>query len=159
MERDRALDAWLAGLPPTAPPAILLGIGSTNDLSVLRRFARRGIPTLHLVSQRLLGSFSRFGCRVRMPPVEHEPEVWLAALARPLTDEHCELLSRNAERLRAGSLRFVVPDGEAFGRIVDKRLQYTAAEAYPVILKPSPRTSAGRGSGTARSSWSRHPTS
>jgi D-aspartate ligase len=149
MERDRALDAWLAGLSPTAPPAILLGIGSTNDLSVLRSFARRSVPTLHLVSQRLLGSFSRFGCRVRMPAVEHEPEVWLAALARvgvalrtpatvlALTDEHCELLSRNAERLRGGSLRFVVPDAETFGRIVDKRLQYTAAEAAGARIPPT----------------------
>jgi predicted ATP-grasp superfamily ATP-dependent carboligase len=170
--REAALAAWLRRLPPATPPAILLGVGSTNDLSALRSFTRRGIPTLHLVSQRLLGSFSRFGFRVRMPPVEHEPEAWLrmldrvaSALGSPaalfaLSDEHCELVARNAERWRA-QLRFVVPDAETFARIVDKRRQYTAAAAvgvrtpitfypedgaelaslaptlsYPVILKP-----------------------
>ena len=166
------VDEWVRRLLPATPPAILLGIGSPNDLSMLRSFARRGIPTLHLVSGRLLGSFSRFGFRVRMPPVEREPEEWLRVLDRVasalespavlfvLMDEHCELVARNAERLR-GKLRFVVPDAETLAGIVDKRRQYTAAEAagvrvpvtfypedvaelaslapglsYPVILKP-----------------------
>ena len=144
-DRDAALDAWMRRLPAGPPPAILLGIGSSNDLSVLRSFARRGIPTLHLVSQRLLGSFSRFGFRVRMPPVQDEPETWLRALTRvaaglrspaavfALTDEHGELLAKNAERL-AGALRFVVPDAESFGTIIDKRRQYTAAAAAGVLI-------------------------
>src|SRR5262249_51196811 len=139
---------------------------------MLRSFARRGIPVLHLVSGRLIGSFSRFGVRVRMPPLEWEPEEWLgvldriaAALGSPavlfaLMAEHCELVARHAERLR-GKLRFVVPDAETCAGIIDKRRQYTMAEAasvrvpltfyqedvgelaslspglaYPVILKP-----------------------
>ena len=171
-DRYRALDEWVQRLLPATPPAILLGIGSPNDLSMLRSFARRGIPTLHLVSGRLLGSFSRFGLRVRMPPVEREPEEWLRVLDRVasdlespavlfvLMDEHCEFVARNAERL-CGKLRFVVPDADTVAGIVDKRRQYTAAEAagvhvpvtfypedvaelgslapglsYPVILKP-----------------------
>jgi D-aspartate ligase len=171
-DRYGAVDAWARRLLPATPPAILLGIGSPNDLSMLRSFARRGIPALHLVSGRLIGSFSRFGFRVRMPPVEQEPEEWLgvldriaSALASPavlfvLMDEHCELVARNAERWH-GKLCFVVPDAETCAGIIDKRRQYTAAEAagvrvpvafypedvaelaslapnlaYPVILKP-----------------------
>ncbi len=171
-DRYRAVDAWVRRLLPATPPAILLGLGSPNDLSMLRSFARRGIPALHLVSGRLIGSFSRFGFRVRMPPVEREPEEWLRVLDRiasalespavlfVLMDEHCELVARNAERLR-GKLRFVVPDAETCAGILDKRRQYTTAEAagvrvpvtfypedvaelaslapnlaYPVILKP-----------------------
>ncbi len=172
-DRDGALDTWVRGLLPATPPAILLGVGSTNDLSILRSFTRRRIPTLHLVSQRLVGSFSRFGGRVRMPPVQDEPEAWLQALERlsfvlpapavlfPLMDEHVELVARNAERLSGGMLRFIGPDAETLGMIIDKRRQYTTAQAagaripktwypedaaalaslasglaYPVILKP-----------------------
>jgi D-aspartate ligase len=172
-ERDGArVDSWLRRLTAGKSVAIILGVGSTNDLSFLRSFARRGIPTLHLVSHRLLGSFSRFGTRVRMPAVEDDPRAWLeildrvgSALSSPgalftLTDEHCELVSRNAEQLRH-RFRFVVPEAETVGRILDKRRQYSAAEAagvrvpvtfypqnleeltalapdlrYPVILKP-----------------------
>src|SRR5262244_4658569 len=109
-DRYRAVDAWVRRLLPATPPVILLGIGSPNDLSVLRSFARRGIPVLHLVSGRLVGSFSRFGFRVRMPPVEQEPEEWLRVLDRiswalvspsdlfVLMDQHCALDARNAER-------------------------------------------------------------
>ena len=81
-DRYRAVDAWVRRLLPATPPAILLGIGSPNDLSMLRSFRRRGIPALHLVLGRLVGSFSRFGFRVRMPPVEREPEEWLRVLDR-----------------------------------------------------------------------------
>ena len=128
-DRYRAVDAWVRRLLPATPPAILLGVGSPNDLSMLRSFARRGIPVLHLVSGRLIGSFSRFGVRVRMPPVEWEPEEWLGVLDRiasalgspavlfALMDEHCELVARHAERLR-GKLRFVVPDAETCAGII-----------------------------------------
>src|SRR5215469_500641 len=109
-DRYRAVDAWVRRLLPATPPAILLGVGSPNDLSMLRSFARRGIPVLQLVSGRLIGSFSRFGVRVRMPPVEWEPEEWLGVLDRiasalgspavlfALMDEHCELVVRRAPR-------------------------------------------------------------
>jgi len=53
-DRYRAVDAWVRRLLPATPPAILLGIGSPNDLSMLRSFRRRGIPALHLVSGRLV---------------------------------------------------------------------------------------------------------
>src|SRR5215471_5760915 len=142
-DRYRAVDAWVRRLLPATPPAILLGVGSPNELSMLRSFARRGIPVLHLVSGRLIGSFSRFGVRVRMPPVEWEPEEWLGVLDRiasalespavlfALMDEHCELVARHAERLH-GTLRFVVPDAETCAGIIDKRRQYTTAEAASV---------------------------
>src|SRR5215831_5149222 len=126
-DRYRAVDAWVRRLLPATPPAILLGLGSPNDLSMLRSFARRGIPALHLVSGRLIGSFSRFGFRVRMPPVEREPEEWLCVLDRiasalespavlfVLMDEHCALLARNVERLR-GKFRCVFSVLETCGR-------------------------------------------
>ena len=153
-DRYRAVDAWVRRLLPATPPAILLGVGSPNDLSMLRSFARRGIPVLHLVSGRLIGSFSRFGVRVRMPPVEWEPEEWLGVLDRiasalespavlfALMDEHCELVARHAERLR-GKLRFVVPDAGTCARIIDKRRQYTTAEAAACVFlsRSIPKTS------------------
>jgi len=153
-DRYRAVETWVRGLSPATPPAILLGLGSPNDLSMLRSFARRGIPVLHLVSGRLVGSFSRFGFRVRMPPVEQEPEEWLRVLDRiswalvspgvlfVLMDQHCELVARNAERLR-DKLRFVVPDAGTCARIIDKRRQYTTAEAAACVFlsRSIPKTS------------------
>ncbi len=134
------IHARLRRLPTRTPPAILLGTGSTNDLSFLRSLGRRGVPAVHLVADRLLGSYSGYGVRVRMPAVEEEPATWLAmldlvaaALHTPavlfaLSDQHCAFVAHHAERLRRGGFRFVVPDVATVETILDKRRQYGAAE-------------------------------
>jgi D-aspartate ligase len=92
-----------------------------------------------MIGQRQLGSFSRYGLRIRMPAVENESQVWLENLEvmvsllgmRPvlfaLSDAHCEFVSRNSEFL-CRSFDFVVPDKEIITRILNKRQQYKAAE-------------------------------
>lgn len=130
------------------PPAILLGDGSTNDLSFVRSLSRHGIPAVLIVGRRLLGSFSRYGVRVRMPPVEDEPRAWLDLLAEiasilagspalfALSDAHCAFVSRNARSL-SGSFRFVLPDEPAIRQILDKRQQYLAAGAAGIQVPPT----------------------
>ena len=147
--QDRArLDARLRRLAVGSPPAILLGDGSTNDLSFVRSLSRHGIPTVHIAGRRLLGSFSRYGLRIRMPPVEDEPEAWLALLEETasilggspvlfaLSDAHCAFVSVNGARLTP-SFRFLLPDEETMPRILDKRRQYGAAEAAGIRVPPT----------------------
>lgn len=147
--QDRArLDAWCRRLATGKSPAIIVGNGSTNDLSFVRSLSRHGIPTILIIGQRQLGSFSRYGLRIRMPPVEDEPQAWIEILevavsllrAPPvlfaLSDAHCAFVSRNAECLRR-SFRFVLPDEETLKLILDKRQQYTAAEAAGIQVPPT----------------------
>jgi predicted ATP-grasp superfamily ATP-dependent carboligase len=134
-----ALASRLRQLSVSKPPAILLGNGSTNDLSFVRSLGRRRIPTVLVVDGRLLGSFSRYGLRIRMPCGGRSADAWIeileivASALRPprvlfaLSDAHCEFLSRNSERLEP-SFRFVLPNAEAVETILDKRRQYAAAE-------------------------------
>jgi predicted ATP-grasp superfamily ATP-dependent carboligase len=133
------LEPQLRRLVVGEPPAILLGDGSTNDLSFVRSLSRHGVPTILIAGRRLLGSFSRHGVRFRMPPVEDEPQAWLDLLDEvasvlggspvlfALSDAHCAFVSRNAGRL-SRSFRFLLPDEETMSRILDKRRQYAAAE-------------------------------
>jgi D-aspartate ligase len=142
------LTSRLRRLSARPPAAIVLGNGSASDLSVVRSFGRRRIPTVHLVANRTVGSFSGYGMRLRMPAVTDQPQAWLdvlgriaAALRSPavlfaLMDEHCELIARSAEALRRG-FRFVLPDAPTMERILDKRRQYAAAEAAGIRV---PRT-------------------
>lgn len=142
------MDARLRRLATGKTPAIIVGDGSTNDLSFVRSLSRHGIPTILIVGQRQLGSFSRYGLRIRMPTVEDEPQAWLEILevtaslirASPvlfaLSDAHCAFVSRNTECLRR-SFRFVLPDEETVKRILDKRQQYSAAEAAGIRVPPT----------------------
>ena len=138
--KQAQLDARLRRLATGNPAAIIVGNGSTNDLSFVRSLSRRRIPTILFVGDRQLGSFSRYGLRVRMATVEEEPQAWLeilelaaSVLKTPpvlfaLSDAHCAFVSQNAEHLRRG-FRFVLPDEQTVERILDKRQQYAAAEA------------------------------
>lgn len=147
--QDRArLNAQLRRLATGKTPAIIVGNGSTNDLSFVRSLSRHGIPTILIVELRQLGSFSRYGLRIRMPAVEDEPQAWLEILevvgsllgAPPvlfaLSDALCAFVSRNAESLRH-SFRFVLPDEESVNRILDKRQQYSLAEAAGIQVPPT----------------------
>ena len=83
-----------------------------------------------------------------MPTVEDEPEAWLELLeaavsllrASPvlfaLSDAHCAFVSRNTECLRR-SFRFALPDEETLKRILDKRQQYSTAEAAGIQVPPT----------------------
>ena len=171
-ERERTrVERWLTS-HVQGPLAILVGNGSVNDLSFARSLGRRGVPTLMLAGKRLLGSYTRHGLVIRMPALEESPAEWLELLelvaSRLVTpgvlfatsDEHCLWVGRQAEHL-CRTFRFLLPDAETLERIVNKRKQYSVAEAagiytpktfypesvvdvrrlldtlcYPVILKP-----------------------
>jgi D-aspartate ligase len=147
LKRTR-LESGLRRLATEQTLAIIVGNGSTNDLSFVRSLSRRRVPTILIVGQRQLGSFSRYGLRIRMPPVEDEPQAWLEILelaasllkAPPVlfavSDAHCAFVSRNAERLRR-SFRFLLPDKETIERILDKRQQYAAAQAAGIRVPPT----------------------
>ena len=142
------LDSRLRRLSTAMMPAIILGNGSTNDLSFVRSLSRRRIPTVHIVGDRQLGSFSRYGVRIRMPTIEDEPQAWLEILERAasllraplvlfaLSDAHCSFVSQTTEHLRR-SFHFVLPDAETVRRILDKRQQYAAAEAAGIQMPPT----------------------
>jgi predicted ATP-grasp superfamily ATP-dependent carboligase len=142
------LNARLGRLATGKTPAIIVGDGSTNDLSFVRSLSRHGIPTILIVGRCQLGSFSRYGLRIRMPAVEDEPQAWLEVLevaasllrASPilfaLSDAHCAFVSRNTEWLRR-SFRFLLPDEETVKRILDKQQQYSAAEAAGIKVPPT----------------------
>jgi predicted ATP-grasp superfamily ATP-dependent carboligase len=138
------LDGWLAGLSVAKPLAVILG-GSCNGLSFARSLGRRGVPTLVLESEPLLGNYTRYAKVIRLPPVEPFAEEWLtlfraigARLVAPgilfsTSDIHSLWVSRHAEAL-AGAFRFLVPDRGTLERILDKRSQYEAARAAGVPI-------------------------
>ena len=142
------LDVRLRRLAGASAAAVILGDGSTNDLCFVRSLSQRRIPVLHVVGARKPGSFSRYGMRVRMPPVEAQPLAWLDVVERTasvlptppvlfaVSDAHCAFVSRNAERLRRAS-RFLLPDEHVVARILDKRQQYAAAHAAGIPVPPT----------------------
>ena len=141
------LDRWLARCHAGTPAAVVLG-GSVNGLSFVRSLGRRGVPVLMLETERLIGTYTRLGEVLLLPPAAEAEDVWLgvlgyvgARLPAPAAifstaDAYGVLLARHQEALRA-HYRFIVPTAEAMERIVNKRLQYGAAEAAGV---PIPRT-------------------
>jgi D-aspartate ligase len=130
-----------------APPAIILD-GSVNGLSFVRSLGRRRVPTLMLDSDRLIGTYTRFGKVILLRPADEHPQEWIDLLQFlgsrlnapgilfPASDVYCLLVSQHAEILRR-HFRFIVPDPETVERIVNKRLQYGIAQAAGT---PIPRT-------------------
>lgn len=142
--RASGLEPWLLGLPADRPLAVILG-GSCNGLSFVRSLARRGVPTLMLDSAKLLGAYTRFGKVVMLPPADLEPEAWIEflrdlagklkakAVLMPTSDQHCLLVARNRDLLEGG-FEFVLPERQDLKRIIDKREQYSRAEAAGVPI-------------------------
>ena len=140
----RRIERWLARKPRTRPLAVILG-GSCNGLSFARSLGRRGVPTLLLDSERLLGTFTRYAKVVLLPPVGRYADEWLALLEHvgsrlwapgilfATSDAHSLLVSRHAEALQRG-FRFLVPGLQALERIMNKRSQYEAARAAGVPI-------------------------
>jgi D-aspartate ligase len=143
----RQLERWLRQSGGKNPPAIILG-GSYNALSFARSLGRRGIPLLMLESERFLGTYTRYGKLLLLPPVEESTQSWIECLefvgARlersgvlfPTSDAHSLFVAHHSDRLQC-YFRFLVPDTETLNRIVDKRVQYGIAQAVGI---PIPRS-------------------
>ncbi|HEY7089502.1 MAG TPA: hypothetical protein VH518_15500 [Tepidisphaeraceae bacterium] len=142
----RHLQRWLRSsrVQRGKPLAVILG-GSCNGLSFARSLGRRGIPTLLLDSERLLGTYTRFGKVVLLPPASESPDQWITFLELvssllpqkgilfATSDVHTLLVSRNRERLER-HFNFLVADSQALERIVNKRLQYETAQAAGIPM-------------------------
>ena len=92
------------------PIAIVMG-GSVNGLSFVRSLGRRGIPTLLLDSESLIGTYTRYGANVLLPLPEKNLHEWtellnfvgsrldLPGVLFPTSDSHCLLVSEQATLL------------------------------------------------------------
>jgi D-aspartate ligase len=129
------------------PLAIVFG-GSVNGLSFVRSLARRGIPTLLLETERLIGTYTRHGKVHFLPDAGEEPQSWIDYLEHvgsklsqpgvlfPTSDLHNVLIAEHEEVL-SRSYRFVVPKVDTMEQIVNKRLQYETAAAAGIPIPPS----------------------
>jgi D-aspartate ligase len=121
---------------------------SVNGLSFVRSLGRRGIPTLLLESDRLLGTYTRLGRTELLPAIDENREAWLellsfvgSHLASPAvlfatSDSYCGFLADQQAAL-SRYYRFLTLDPQGLERILDKRVQYTLAAANGI---PIPRT-------------------
>ena len=138
------LGRWIDARVEADPVAVVLG-ASCNGLSFVRSLGRRGIPTLLVDSRRTLGTYTRFGKVVRLPPPEAATDAWVVflelvgeRLAAPgvlfaTSDEHTLLMARHEERLRQ-HFRFLIPEAETLARVVDKRAQYELARSMGIPI-------------------------
>jgi D-aspartate ligase len=143
-ELTQGLEKWLKKSCRQTPLAIVLG-GSVNGLSFARSLGRRGIPTLILDSESLLGTFTRYGKVLLLPAADEHPQEWMALLKkvashlqRPAvlfatSDAHCLWVSQHRDELRQ-YFRFVIPETETVEQIVNKRSQYRIAESAGIAV-------------------------
>jgi len=132
-----ALEQWLRSADNGSPAAVVLG-GSVNGLSFVRSLGRRGISTLLLDSEQLIGMYTRYGNVELLPDPDEDPAAWLelldfvgsrtrhAPVLFATSDVHGVFIARYAEQL-GKQFRFLTPDLETQEQIVNKRLQYTIA--------------------------------
>ena len=76
MRTQRLIERLLNQTHGKRPLAIVMG-GSVNGLSFVRSLGRRGIPTLLLDSERLIGTYSRYGTTVLLPQPGKSPDEWV----------------------------------------------------------------------------------
>lgn len=138
------LEQWLRHTRKKGPLAVVFG-GSANGLCFVRSLGRRGLPTLLLDDKMLPGMYTKYGRVHQVPEVDDTPADLLAFLDSvashldekgvilATSDAYILFLSRYRERLRS-SFRFLVPDYETTKRIVNKRFQYSIAEAAGIAL-------------------------
>jgi D-aspartate ligase len=141
------LSRWLSKLPDNQPLAVIFG-GSVNGLSFVRSLARRGVPTLLLETERLIGTYTRYGRVHFLPDAAEDPQSWIGLLGLvgsklkqpgvlfPTSDLHNVLIAEHAGDLDR-MFRFVVPGAETMERIVNKRLQYETASRAGIPIPPS----------------------
>lgn len=147
MRSNPRLDRWARSLPANHPAAVVMG-ASVNGLSFVRSLSRRGVPTLLLDSERLLGTYTRFGRTELLPPIDEAPDAWLELLSFlgsrvptpavlfATSDAYCGLLA-DQEGALSRYYRFVTLSREGMERVLDKRAQYSLAAAIGI---PIPRT-------------------
>jgi len=138
------LEQWLRHTRKKGPLAVIFG-GSANGLCFVRSLGRRSLPTLLLNNKMLPGMYTKYGRVHRVPEVDDTPADLLAFLDSvashldekgvifATSDAYVLFLSRYRERLRS-SFRFLVPDYETTKKIVNKRFQYSIAEAAGIAL-------------------------
>lgn len=113
--------------------------GDFQGLSVLRTFARKGIPTLLIDHELSISMFSRYRGRVLRSPNPLDEEGYLDFLFKiadkehisgwcifPNNDETVWLLSRNKQELEK-HYRIPTPGWEVIGTILQKKEAYAAA--------------------------------
>jgi D-aspartate ligase len=144
MHAARRLEPWLRKIRGTSALAVILG-GSCNGLSLARSLGRRGIPTLLLDSDRLLGTYTRYGKVVLLPPGDSEWIPFLEFVGSRLSlpgvlfatsDLHTLLVSQHREMLQR-HFRFLIADAQVLERIVNKRCQYEDALAAGIPIPAS----------------------
>jgi predicted ATP-grasp superfamily ATP-dependent carboligase len=140
----KILESLLRQTRGKRPLAIVMG-GSVNGLSFVRSLGRRGIPVLLLDSERLVGTYSRYGTTVLLPQPGKSPDEWMELLEFlgsklhvqgvifPTSDAHSLFVSQHAKLLER-YFRFLVPSAEATAQIVDKKAQYTIAKSAGVLI-------------------------
>jgi D-aspartate ligase len=145
-ESIQALERWLKKSCRQKSLAIILG-GSVNGLSFARSLGRRGIPTLMLDSESFLGTFTRYGKVIMLPSADEHPQEWISllefvashldtpAILFATSDAHCLWVSQHRDLLRQ-YFRFIIPETETVVQIVNKRTQYSIAQAAGI---PVPR--------------------
>jgi len=143
----KRLSRWLGTLPQSRPLAVIFG-GSVNGLSFVRSLARRGVPTLLLETERLIGTYTRYGKVHFLPDAGEDTQSWIDFLELvgsklkqpgvlfPTSDLHNVLIAEHEEVL-GRAYRFVVPMADTMERIVNKRLQYETASASGIPIPPS----------------------
>ncbi|KPJ83888.1 MAG: hypothetical protein AMS18_17115 [Gemmatimonas sp. SG8_17] len=143
----KQLSRWLGTLSDREPLAVIIG-GSVNGLSFVRSLAKRGVPTLLLETERLIGTYTRYGKLFLLPDAAEDPASWVDLLEFvgerlprpgvlfPTSDLHNVLIAEHAESL-THAFRFVVPQAHTLERIVNKRLQYETAVSAGI---PIPRS-------------------
>jgi len=147
VKSDAHLDRWIRNLPAGKPAALVMG-ASVNGLSFVRSLSRRGIPTLLLDSERLLGTYTRFSRTEFLPAIDEDRAAWLEHLSSigsrlpspaalfATSDSYCGFLADEQQTL-SRYYRFVTLGAGGMERILDKRAQYNLAAANGI---PIPRT-------------------
>ncbi len=145
-KRWEPIASWLRAAQGK-PLALVLG-GSVNGLSFVRSLARRGVPTLLLETDSLIGTYTRYGRAVFLPDAGENPGDWIeffqfvgsridqAGVLFATSDLHNVLVAEHASLLRR-HFRFLVPAANTMEQIVNKRLQYGIAASAGIAIPKS----------------------
>jgi predicted ATP-grasp superfamily ATP-dependent carboligase len=103
---------------------------------------------LLLETERLLGTYTRYGKVYLLPDAGEDPQSWIGLLESvgsslkrpgvlfPTSDLHSVLIAEHSEALNR-RYRFLVPKADTMERIVNKRLQYETAQTADIQIPPS----------------------
>ena len=143
----RGLERWLIERGRRQAIAVVLG-ASVNGLSFVRSLARRGVPTLLLDSDRLIGTYTRHGKVALLPPPDEHADLWIEVLTGvgsrlgvpgvlfTTSDAHAVLVTE-AEAVLRRNFRFLIPSAQTMEQIVNKRVQYCVAQVAGIPIPKS----------------------